>query len=69
MGVVGKDGTRLIAKGDVFAKFIQNSKIEAGGNVVVADSIINCDVLSYNTIEVQGKMENYRRKIGSAIRN
>jgi uncharacterized protein (DUF342 family) len=55
MGVVGKDGTRLIAKGDVFAKFIQNSKIEAGGNVVVADSIINCDVLSYNTIEVTGK--------------
>jgi hypothetical protein len=55
MGVVGKDGTRLIAKGDISAKFIQNAKVEAGKNVIVSDSIINCDILSYDKIEVTGK--------------
>jgi len=55
MGVVGKDGTRLVAKGSISAKFIQNAKVEAGKNVIVNDSIINCDILSYDKIEVTGK--------------
>jgi uncharacterized protein (DUF342 family) len=55
MGVVGKDGTRLIAKGDISARFIQNAKVEAGKSVIVSDSIINCDILSYDKIEVTGK--------------
>ncbi|HOP28292.1 MAG TPA: FapA family protein [Spirochaetota bacterium] len=55
MGVVGKDGTRLIAKGDISAKFIQNAKVEAGKSVIVSDSIINCDILSYDKIEITGK--------------
>ncbi len=55
MGVVGRDGTRLNAKGNVSAKFIQNSKVEAGKSVIVSDSIINCDILSYDRIEVTGK--------------
>lgn len=55
MGVVGKDGTRLMAKGDISAKFIQNAKVEAGKSVIVSDSIINCDILSYDKIEVTGK--------------
>ncbi|HOP62529.1 MAG TPA: FapA family protein [Spirochaetota bacterium] len=55
MGVVGKEGTRLAAGGNVSAKFIQNAKVEAGKNVIVSDSIINCDILSYDRIEVTGK--------------
>lgn len=55
MGIVGKDGTRITAKGDVSARFVQNAKIEAGKNVIVSDSIINCDILSYDKIEVTGK--------------
>lgn len=55
MGVVGKDGTRLVAKGDVSAKFIQNAKVEAGRNVIVSDALINCDIISYDRIEVTSK--------------
>lgn len=55
LGVVGKDGTKLVAGGDVSAKFIQNAKVEAKKSVIVSDSIINCDILTYDRIEVTGK--------------
>ena len=54
-GVVGKEAVKLTASGNVSAKFMQNAKVEAGKSVIVDDSIINCDILSYNTVEVKGK--------------
>jgi hypothetical protein len=54
-GVLGKETGKLVAGGDISARFLQHSKIEANGNVIVEDSIINCDVLCYKSIKVTGK--------------
>ena len=55
LGVVGKESVKLIAKGNISARFMQNVKVEAGKSVIVDDSIINCDIVSYDTILVKGK--------------
>ena len=55
MGVMGKESGKLSAGGNVSAKFLQNAKVEAGGSVIIEDSIINCDVLCYKSINVTGK--------------
>ncbi len=52
LGIVGKESVRLVAGGNVSARFMQNAKVEAVGSVFVHDSIINCDIISYNTISV-----------------
>ena len=54
-GVLGKESGKLMAGGDVSAKFLQNTRIEANGSVTVEDSIINCEVLCYKSITVTGK--------------
>jgi uncharacterized protein (DUF342 family) len=59
MGVVGKENVKLVANGSVTAKYLLNAHVEAAGDVVVDDSIINCDVFSNNRIRVtarQGKI-------------
>jgi hypothetical protein len=55
LGVVGKEAVKLVAKGSITAKFMQNVKAEAGKSVIVDDSIINCDIVCYDTISVKGK--------------
>ncbi len=55
LGVVGKEAVKLVAKGNITAKFMQNAKIEAGKSVTVDDSIINCDIISYDTVTVTSK--------------
>jgi len=55
LGVVGKEAVKLVAKGSITAKFMQNVKAEAGKSVIVDDSIINCDILCYDTVSVKGK--------------
>ncbi len=54
-GVLGKDSGKMTAGGDISARFLQNTRIEAGGSITVEDSIINCDVLCYKKINVTGK--------------
>jgi uncharacterized protein len=59
MGVVGKENVKLIAGGKVTAKYLLNAKVEAAGDIIVDDSIINCDVFSNSRISVvarQGKI-------------
>jgi len=59
MGVVGKENAKLVANGKVTAKYLLNSKVEAVGDIIVEDSIINCDVFSNSKIRVvarQGKI-------------
>ncbi len=55
LGVVGKEAVKLVAKGDISARFLQNAKVQAGKSVIVEDSIINCDIVSYDTIIVKSK--------------
>ncbi|OHD70199.1 MAG: hypothetical protein A2W19_05270 [Spirochaetes bacterium RBG_16_49_21] len=55
MGVVGKENVKLVANGKVTAKYLLNANVEATGDVVVEDSIINCDVFSNNRISVVAK--------------
>ncbi len=54
MGIKGQGKSVIIASKDVFAKFVENATIEAGGNVTVGDSIINSSVKA-NAIYVSGK--------------
>jgi hypothetical protein len=59
MGVVGKENVKLIASGNVTAKYLLNANVEAAGDIFVEESIINCDVFSNNRISViarQGKI-------------
>jgi uncharacterized protein (DUF342 family) len=55
LGVVGKESVKLVAKGNISARFMQNVKAEAGKSVTVDDSIINCDIVSYEKVSVTGK--------------
>jgi len=52
MGAVGKNGVKLITGGSLFAKYLLNADVEAVGDVIVEDSIINCNVFSNNKISV-----------------
>ncbi len=52
LGVVGKESVKLIAGGEVQARFMQNARVEAVKSVIVEDSIINCEIVSYDSIIV-----------------
>ncbi len=59
MGVVGKEHAKLVANGKVTAKYLLNAKVESVGDIIVEDSIINCEVFSNSKITVvarQGKI-------------
>lgn len=59
MGVVGKEMVRIISGGSVAAKYLLNAHVEAAGDIVIADSIINSDVFSNHYVvvtEKQGKI-------------
>jgi uncharacterized protein (DUF342 family) len=55
MGVVGRENVKLVAGGTVVAKYLLNAKVEAAGDIVVEDSIINCDVFANSMISVVAK--------------
>ncbi len=55
MGVVGKEAVKIIAGGNLNAKYLLNAKVETGGDIIVEDSIINCYVFSNNMISVVAK--------------
>ncbi len=52
LGVVGKESVKLIAGGEVQARFMQNARVETVKSVIVEESIINCDIVSYDSIIV-----------------
>lgn len=59
MGVVGKENVKLMAGGKITVKYLLNANVEAAGDIVVEDSIINSDVFSNTKISVvarQGKI-------------
>ncbi len=55
MGVVGKESVRLTSGGRITAKYFLQAKVEATGDIIVEDSIINCNVFSNNKVQVVAK--------------
>lgn len=54
-GFFGKGDGYMKAGGDVFVKFAEGQKIEAGGDVIVGGEVINCHIITGGNIHVQGK--------------
>lgn len=54
-GVVGRDDGEITCGGSLWAKFIQNTKVSAGENVIVNDSIMNSTISAQKRIILQGK--------------
>lgn len=54
-GVFGREEGSIKAGKSVWAKFIQATKVECEGNVIVTDSIMNCEVTAMKNIVLRGK--------------
>ncbi len=54
-GITGKSGGSIQAGKNIWAKFIENAKVEAGESVIVSDGIVNSDVTANKKIICQGK--------------
>jgi uncharacterized protein len=54
-GIMGRDEGSISAGKSIWAKFIQNTKAQAGEYIVVSDSIMNSDVSAQKKIILQGK--------------
>lgn len=54
-GIMGRDEGQIICGGTLWAKFIQNTKVQAEESVIVSDSIMNSDVSAQKRIILQGK--------------
>ncbi len=55
MGVVGKESVKIVCNGNLKTKYLLNCTVEAGGEVLVEDSIINSNVFSNKRISVTAK--------------
>ena len=54
-GIAGKDAGVVRCGGNVWAKFVENVTVEAGGLVIVSDGIINSDVYANRKVICRGK--------------
>jgi uncharacterized protein (DUF342 family) len=54
-GVAGKGGGLIRSSRSIWARFIENARVEAGNMVVVSDGIINSQVNAFKRIICQGK--------------
>jgi uncharacterized protein (DUF342 family) len=64
-GITGKQGARIKAGGNIWAKFIENADVEAGGMVVVSEGIINSSIQCDHKIICRGKRASI---VGGSIR-
>ncbi|MGL4983026.1 MAG: FapA family protein [Treponemataceae bacterium] len=55
LGIMGRDEGYVRSGKSVWAKFIQNTKVEAGENVIASDGIINSNIVANKRIWVKGK--------------
>lgn len=51
-GIQGTDRSKLIAKGNIIAKFIQNAHVEAGGNVIT-EAILHSTVTAGDSVRAE----------------
>lgn len=54
-GVMGRDECEIVSSKSVWARFIQNAKVEAKEYVVVNDNIMNSDVYAMKKVLLKGK--------------
>jgi uncharacterized protein (DUF342 family) len=54
-GITGKAGTTIEAGGSVWAKFIENARVNAGKMVIVSDDILNSQIDATKRIICNGK--------------
>jgi uncharacterized protein (DUF342 family) len=54
-GIAGKGQTKVFCEGELFAKYIVNSKIETKGAITVDESIINSNIFSNDKILITSK--------------
>ncbi len=54
-GIAGKGGGKIQSGKSVWAKFIENARVEAGEFVVASDGIINSQVIANKKVVCQGK--------------
>jgi uncharacterized protein (DUF342 family) len=54
-GVAGKGGGTVQAGKNIWSKFIENTSVEAGENVIVSDGLINSTIVANKKIVCQGK--------------
>lgn len=54
-GVAGKGGGTVQAGKNIWSKFIENTTVEAGENVIVSDGLINTTIVANKKIICQGK--------------
>jgi hypothetical protein len=64
-GITGKNTGSVKAGGDIYSKFIENARVEAGGLVVVSDGIINSEVFSDHKVLCRGKRASI---VGGSVR-
>jgi uncharacterized protein (DUF342 family) len=57
-GITGKGSGRVKAGRSIWARFIENTIVEAGNMVVVTDGIVNSQVDAFHRIVVKGKRAN-----------
>ncbi len=55
MGIAGKGNTKVIAQGDVTAKYIVNARVESENDVIIEESIINSEVFANNRVIVSSE--------------
>lgn len=54
-GIIGRDEGEIVCGGSLWAKFIQNTKVQVEENIIVTDSIMNSDVSAQKKIILNGK--------------
>jgi uncharacterized protein (DUF342 family) len=54
-GITGKEGTAVYAKQSVYARFIENSDVQAGDSVLVTDAVINSKICAGRLVKCGGK--------------
>ncbi len=54
-GILGKDGGKVKAGTNIFAKFIENAKVYAGNDVIVKEEILHSSVDAGNRVICHGK--------------
>jgi uncharacterized protein (DUF342 family) len=54
-GIAGKGGGLIRSNRSIWARFIENARVESGNMVVVSDGIINSQVNAFKRIVCQGK--------------
>jgi hypothetical protein len=54
-GIIGRSKSRITAGGSIYTRFIENSIIDAGGDIMVGEAIMHSHVSARKTIVVAGK--------------